>query len=132
MPRVGATLLKAAAETSSPEARNVVAYEVVFRDGGQMDLKCETREKIGYHLGGGLLRATAAATLFCRIRNCWIMSKDISQERFWAAMMVWLSRSLTFNRRAGRSGSSSSCSGPRACGRILIQVKAGDQAQVCL
>jgi hypothetical protein len=35
---------------------------------------------------------------------------------------------LTFNRRAGRSGSSSSCSGTRACGRILIQVKAGDQA----
>ena len=26
MPRVGATLLKAAEETSSPEARNVVAY----------------------------------------------------------------------------------------------------------
>ena len=64
MPRVGATLLKAAEETSSPEARNVVAYEVVFRDGGQMDLKCETREKIGYHLGGRLLRAAAAFTRF--------------------------------------------------------------------
>jgi hypothetical protein len=88
MPRVGATLLKAAEETSSSEARNVVAYEVVFCDGGQMDLKCETRGKIGYHLGGGLLRAAAAATRFCRTRNCWIMSKDMSQERFWAEMMV--------------------------------------------
>ena len=64
MPRVGASLLKAAEDTASPEARNEVAYEVVFCDGGQMELKCETREKIGYHLGGRLSQLAAATTRF--------------------------------------------------------------------
>ena len=87
MPRVGAILLKATEDTASPEARNEVAYEVVFCEGGQTELKCDTREKIGYHLGGRLSRAAATATRFWRIKYCWIMSKDISQERFWAA--IW-------------------------------------------